>query len=130
MPLRQRKYKPFLPLLVLIWLISSCSDTTPTDEWSNIKNGFHKAYVEIMNGNKDEPDFAGAMVDVEKGIIVKICFNDNKCVDNFFAWTEYDHSQTVDAKDNHIYSVYIIPDDWDQAEEEQRKAKEENNNDE
>jgi hypothetical protein len=113
----------FLFPVVSIYILS-CSDNNKISE-----DGFHKAFIEILNGAKNRPDYTGAMVDVEKGVVVKICF-ENECVNNFDFWQQYDHSQTVYSKspDSTIYTVYVIPNDWDQATEEQEKAKENNNN--
>jgi hypothetical protein len=60
----------------------------------------------------------GAMVNTKDGLIDSICLSSGKCVGHFTQWTTFEHSQNVSGKDNdNIYTVYIIPDEWDQTKE-------------
>ncbi|HET7115656.1 MAG TPA: hypothetical protein VFI29_04165 [Hanamia sp.] len=100
------KYLRVIPLIVLT---ASCA----TKSSPQYDDGWHKAFIEIDNGNTE-----GAMVGTKDGLVDTICFSSGKCVGHFTQWTTFEHSQNVSGKDNNnIYTVYIIPDEWDQSKE-------------
>ena len=99
----------YLKVCLLTILIISCAGK-PSPQYDD---GWHKAFIEIING-----DMGGAMVNTRDGLIDSICFSSGKCVGNFTQWTTFEHSQNVSGKDNdNIYTVYIIPKEWDQTKE-------------
>lgn len=90
-------------------LIISCNNS-PSLQY---EDGWHKAYVEKSNGDPE-----AAMAHTENDIIDSICFSSGRCVVNSLGNTIFPHSQNVDVRDSDTtYTVYIIPDEWDQAKE-------------
>jgi hypothetical protein len=101
--------KGYLKVFVLTILIMSCTGK-PSPQY---ENGWHKAFVETLNG-----DMYGAMVCTKDGIIDSVCFSSGKCVGHFIGATLFEHSQNVQSmNDENNYTVYIIPDEWDQTKE-------------
>ena len=108
--------KIFLCLPLFILLIS-CNEK-PSLQY---EDGWHKAYVKMDKGNAE-----AAMVQTRGDIIDSICFSSGKCIGNFLGNTIFQHSQNVQVMNSKEgYTVYIIPDEWDQTKELFEKKKDE-----
>lgn len=120
--------KVFLIILFAVQIISCENNKTSKNKSKreNFDEGYHKAYVEILNTNTDDVKYVAAEVYIKDALVVKICFQDGKCLDNFDFWDDsYIYYQQVFSKGNdpRVYSVYIIPkgdeqfdDDYDENE--------------
>ena len=101
--------KNYSRIFFLILLIASCN-AKPSPQYDD---GWHKAFVETDNG-----DMYGAMVSTKDGIIDSVCFSSGKCVGDFIGATLFEHSQNVQSmNDDDNYTIYIIPDEWNQTKE-------------
>ena len=111
--------------IILLLSILSCSDRDSggfKQVRDNFTDGYHKAYVKILNTENFDSKEATAEVYIENTLVKKICFKDTECVENFDFWDDsYIYYQQVFAKngDPKVYSVYVIPDSDEQFEEDE-----------
>ena len=97
-----------LPILI-VFIISSCGDSNNGE----IKDGWHKAYIEIMNAYNGRETDSTAHVFMEKGTVKKICFESDRCIEKFSMWEKYKDGQVVygggNDDDSLVYTIFIIP---------------------
>lgn len=96
----------------------------PVTNLSISTDGWYNAYVEISDN--DSTYSKAAHVLVKKGEIDQICFSRTDCLSNFDFTTKYEYSENVSYRkgNQNTYTVYLIPKEWDQAQEQQRPSKE------
>ncbi len=100
----------FLYAFPLVALIISCNNS------SSIKHeeGWQRAYVEPDDGSSAE----AAMAHTIDGDIDSLKFSSGKTIGNFLGLTIFPHSQNIQLRNSDIsYTVYLIPDEWDQTKE-------------
>lgn len=107
--------KSLLLFIFPILFCFSCGNDEYENEVGKEKptDGYHRAYVEILNSKTNDQSDSAAEVYTKDGNVMKICFSSDRCIDDFDMWDdENDKYEVVFSKKGnpYIYTVYLIPD--------------------
>ena len=97
--------KNILLAILLAFTIYSCEDS----DKGKLKDGWHKAYIEIMNADSGHETDSTAHVFLNKGTVTKICFESDRCIERFTLWEKYKDGQVIYGDDSLVYTVFFIP---------------------